>query len=447
MAFRSFRINVIARVIILCLTLLIINLTLVRHLYAASTILAAVLIIEIVMLIRYLEGTNRRLARLFESIQYSDFSASFSGETAGKSFAELNRAFNTVLDRFRELSAEKEEHYRYLQSVVRHVGIGVMVFRTDGEVELINSAAKSIFDLPALRNIDTLSDFINGLPEILREMEPGRSRVVKTAGGGNPAQLIIHASELRLKQRTLKLVTVQNIRAELEAKEMEAWQNLIRVLTHEIRNSLTPISSLASSVERMLEGAESDTVEQAEENAGDIQLALQTIKKRSEGLLRFTDAYRSLTSIRKPEFKRFRMEELLSRVEKLSSDRVEEAGIELSRSAEPQELELTADIELVEQVLINLILNGIEALEKTDKGRIDIRAFVDSHNRVVIQVEDNGRGISEDAREKIFIPFFSTRKDGSGIGLSLSRQIMRLHNGELTAESAEGGPTVLSMRF
>ena len=447
MAFRNFRVNVISRVIILCLTLLAINLTLIKHLYAASAILAALLIIEILMLIRYLEGTNRRLARLFESIQYGDFSANFGGDPAGRSFAELNRAFNTVMERFRELSAEKEEHYRYLQSVVRHVGIGVIVFRTDGEVELINSAAKSIFDLPALRNIDALSDFNPDLPEILREMEAGQSRVVKTAGGGNPAQLIVHASELRLKQRTLKLVTVQNIRAELEAKEMEAWQNLIRVLTHEIRNSLTPISSLASSVERMLEDADNDTDEEAAENAEDIQLALQTIKKRSEGLLRFTDAYRSLTSIRKPEFKRFRVEELFSRVEKLSSDRVGEAGIEFSTSVEPPELELTADIELVEQVLINLILNGIEALEGNDQGSVKISSFIDSRNRVVIQVEDNGRGISADAREKIFIPFFSTRKDGSGIGLSLSRQIMRLHNGELAAESAEGGPTVLSMRF
>jgi len=447
MVFRSFRLNVTFRVILVSLNLLALNITMARNLYFGSAILAALIIIQVIALIRYLERINRRLARLFESIQYGDFSAGFAGDTAGKSFTELSRSFNTVIDRFRELSAEKEEQRRYLQSVVRHVGMGVIVFRKDGEVEMINSAAKSIFDIPVLRNIDSLSDSSPELPDVIREIAPGESRVVKAASAGNPAQLIIHASELRLKQRTLKLLTVQNIRAELEANEMEAWQNLIRVLTHEIRNSLAPISSLASSVESMLESSGGNSSDEAEENAEDIKLALKTIRKRSEGLLRFTDAYRSLTSIKKPEYKRFRVAELLMRVRQLSSETLEGSGIRLSSSIEPEGLELTADIQLVEQVLINLVLNGVEALEGTDRGRIEIRALIDRRNRVVIQVEDNGRGISEDAGEKIFIPFFSTKKDGSGIGLSLSRQIMRLHEGELTAESAEGGPTVMSMRF
>lgn len=446
MVFRRFRINVIARVLFLCVTVLLLNLAILRHLYAASVLIALLIVYQVYSLISLLETTNRRLTRLFESIRYGDFSTGFTSGIKGASFEELNRSFTKVIERFRELNTEREENYRYLQSVVQHVGIGVIAFRTNGDVELINAAAKKLFDIPRLKNIESLSGANPELVEILHTVEPGGSRLNKITVGEDLLQVFVCATELRLRRATLKLVSIQNIKAELEAKEMEAWQNLIRILTHEIKNSLTPISSLASSVEEMLTERE-QTEKPVDDAPQDIHIALRTIKKRSEGLLRFTDAYRSLTNIKKPEFERFQVSELTERIRNLAGRQIEKAGITLHTLVDPPSLELTADPQLVEQVLINLVLNAVDAIDGKPDGRIEINAAVDGRNRITIHVIDNGRGIVEDAKEKIFIPFFSTKKDGSGIGLSISRQIMRLHKGELTAESSPGELTVFTMRF
>jgi two-component system nitrogen regulation sensor histidine kinase NtrY len=446
MVSRNFRTILIVRVLLICATIFLIYPALFRHLYAASVLIAALIVFQVYSLSHFLETTNRELVRFLESIRYSDFSAGFTTGIRGRAFDDLNRSFSEVISRFHEISAEKEEGYRYLHAVVQHVGIGMIAFRGEGEVELINAAAKKLFDIPRLRNIAGLGAVSSELVEALRTIEPGVSDLRKVTVGEDLLQVSIFATELRLRHATLKLVSFQNIGSELDAKEMEAWQNLIRVLTHEIKNSLTPIVSLTSSVEDMLSarehvrGMEDDTVL-------DIQGALQTIRRRSEGLLRFTDAYRDLTRIKKPEFQRFRVEELLERVASLAAGQLEEAAIAIRTNVEPTSLELTADPQLIEQVLINLILNAIEAVEGTPGGRIEVDASVNGRNRVMIRVIDNGRGIVGDALEKIFVPFFSTKKEGSGIGLSLSRQIMRLHRGDLTAQSTPGEQTVFTMRF
>jgi two-component system nitrogen regulation sensor histidine kinase NtrY len=446
MAFRRFRANVTIRVLLLAVTSLLIYPALARQLYAATALIGLLIALEIYSLIRYVERTNRELARFLESIRYNDFSAGFTTGTQGPGFDELNRIYSEVVQRFREINLEKEESYRYLQAVVQHVGIGMIAFSPDGEVALINAAAKKLFDIPRLGRIDDLSPVSPGLVDILKSIEPGGSELIKIIAGGDLLQIFVYATELRLRRTILKLVSFQNISPELEAKEMEAWQNLIRVLTHEIKNSLTPIASLTSSMEDMLavreraEGIDDETLQ-------DIHEALRTIKKRSEGLLRFTDAYRSLTKIKEPELQSFQVSELAARVGKLSSKQIAEAGGSLFTHIEPPDLMLHADPQLVEQVLINLLLNSIDAIEGKQGGRIEISAFVDKRNHIVIRVTDNGRGIVDEALEKIFIPFYSTKKEGSGIGLSLSRQIMRLHRGELIAESEPDVRTVFTMRF
>ena len=444
MTFRRFRTNVISRVLLLAVTSLLIYPAFARHLYAATALIGLLLVLEVYSLIHYVQRTNRELSRFLESIRYNDFSAGFTSGTKGSGFDELNRIYSEVVSRFREISLEKEESYRYLQAVVQHVGIGMIAFSPDGGVELINAAAKKLFDIPRLGKIDDLAPVSPGLVEILKSIEPGGSELVKLTVAGDLLQVFVYATELRLRRSILKLVSFQNISPELEAKEMEAWQNLIRVLTHEIKNSLTPIASLTSSMEEMLASRERvDGID--DETLQDIHVALRTIKKRSEGLLRFTDAYRSLTKIKEPMLQRFPVSELIARVEKLSAKQISEAGGTLRTEVEPPDLELHADPELVEQVLINLVLNSIDAIESG--GNIVISTYVDGRNHVLIRVTDTGRGIVEEALEKIFIPFYSTKKDGSGIGLSLSRQIMRLHHGELTVWSEPGRLTVFTMRF
>ena len=251
-----------------------------------------------------------------------------------------------------------------------------------------------------------------------------------------------------MRGQVFNLISVQNIQAELEEKEMEAWQNLVRVLTHEIMNSITPISSLASTANDILnqcDGAGEENLDS--ETRHDIREAVRTIQRRSVGLLHFVETYRKMTRIPKPVFRVFKVTDLFSRLQRLMKNELEEKGIGMSWSVEPKSLELTADPELIEQVLINLVLNSIQALEGRTAGRIKVSARLDSSGRPVIQVRDNGPGILEEVREKIFIPFFTTRRDGSGIGLSLSRQIMRLHRGTISVQSDPGVETCFNLKF
>ncbi|HEX3074901.1 MAG TPA: ATP-binding protein, partial [Ignavibacteriales bacterium] len=236
--------------------------------------------------------------------------------------------------------------------------------------------------------------------------------------------------------------SLQNIQTELEEKEMEAWQKLIRVLTHEIMNSVTPISSLASTVGDLLERGQKD-----EETIKDIKLAIDTIKRRSDGLIKFVDSYRSLTRIPKPDFQIFQIRELFHRINQLMSIEFRKAGVHFEYSVEPDSLELAADPQLIEQALINMTLNSMQSLSESDNKKIKLAAHLDDRGKTVIKVIDNGPGISEELQEKIFIPFFSTKKEGSGIGLSLSRQIMRSHGGSIRISSKPFVETVFTLKF
>jgi len=236
----------------------------------------------------------------------------------------------------------------------------------------------------------------------------------------------------------------------LEEQELEAWQKLTRVLTHEIMNSITPIASLASTIDGLIREAyaKEEIVEKSEVEAlNDIQLAVQTIQKRSQGLQHFVDAYRNLTKIPKPNFQYFPIKDLFNRVERLMHPNITEKAVQFHVRVEPQTLELTADPELIEQVLINLILNALQAVEGRDNAMILLNAQLDGRGRIIIQVNDNGQGIPEENMDKIFIPFFSTKEGGSGIGLSLSRQIMRLHRGTIGVHSEPNTQTVFTLRF
>lgn len=453
MVYKRFRLNCVLRVLLISATIyLLFYLLFQTQFYAATLIIAMLSVYQIYSLIHYVEKTNRDLARFLDAIKHSDFSQSFSGAGLGSSFDELKAAFTVVLDRFRKARAEKEEHYRYLQTVVQHVGIGLIAFRSDGDVELINTAAKRLLRIPYLRSVHALERRSETLAKILVAMKSGEKKLVQLSDEDEILQLAIYATEFRMREQNFTLVSLQNIQSELEEKEMEAWQNLIRVLTHEIMNSVTPISSLAATTNGMLEPRHFDAPESSKkmiavETIADIRTALQTIERRSEGLLHFVNAYRNLTKIQKPVFKIFSVEELCRQVQQLLQSQLDEAGIQVSRNIMPSSLQLAADPEMIEQILINLVVNAMQVLNGTSTPRIELRARIDERSRVLIQVEDNGPGILKEVQSKIFIPFFTTKKGGSGIGLSLSRQIMRLHRGSITVHSVPNVGTVFTLRF
>lgn len=452
---RNFRLAVIFRVLFLVFTIgLWLYLVSDTEYYVSMTLLAFVIIYQVIQLIRYVEGTNEKLTRFLNSIRYSDFSRSFTGQGLGSSFRELNEAFSRVIDEFKKERAEKQENYRYLQTVVQHVGIGLISFNHKGDVELINTAAKRLFNIATLRNIESLKQISEPLFRSVVGLKGGNRTLVGVTLENETLQLAIYATEFRMHDDLYKLVSFQNIHSELEEKEMEAWQNLTQVLAHEIMNSITPIASLSDTVRMLLEyKAHAKNGEYLIDNEAleDVKEALDTINNRSHGLMRFVNSYRDFTQIPEPAFEQFNVKKLLLRVKNLNRGEAETQNVEVDILTDPETLEVTGDPHLIEQVLINLTKNAFRALESTEKGQIELIGTLDDEGRTIIQVKDNGPGIKKENLQKIFIPFFSTgspaSRGGSGIGLSLSRQIMRKHRGTLTVQSDHKKGTVFTLRF
>lgn len=450
MVFKNFRLNVIGRVLLLCATFYgMIHLILKTDLFATMFVIGLVILWQIHSLIRYVEMTNRKLTMFLQSIKYSDFSQSFNLQGLGSSFKELSDSFNDVIASFQKARSEKEEQFRYLQTVVQHIGIGLLILKKNGDVDLVNSAAKRLLGLQQLKEIHQLDKIEQGVGDKILELKRGSKLVLKLNRDEQLLSFLLFVTDFIIGSEPYRLVSIQNIQSELEEKEMEAWQNLIRVLTHEIMNSVTPIVSLSGTANNLLA---SDTfkncdVSQCLEQLQDVTAAVSTIENRSRGLLEFVENYRKLTRIPKPNFSVIPAREIFKRVESLHQAQLAEKGISLFVDVQPAGLDITADNALIEQVLINLLKNAIEAVERIHSPRIVLKAFLASIGRPIIQVEDNGPGIDKDILENIFIPFFTTKSSGSGIGLSLSRQIMRLHNGSLTVQSVPFHRTAFILRF
>ncbi len=446
---KRFYLNCIVRVLLLSATIcLVVYLFFKTEFIAAAIFICLLAFYQIFALIRYVSKTNRDLTRLLQSIKYSDFSQSFTNNLKASGFEELHAAFTEVIKEFQRARLEKEEHLRFLQTIVDHVGIGLIAFNPAGEVELLNNAAKKLLKIPRLGNIRDLETVSPRLVQKLLELSPGGNDLVKLQQGDDLLQLSIYATGFVLHQQKLMLVAMQNIQNELEEEEMKSWQNLIRVLTHEIMNSITPIASLSSTAYGLLkDGRECEVPESMNETIDDVRHAVNTIEKRSKGLLTFIENYRELTRIPKPEFKLIKIKDVFERVDHLMKDQFETCSIKFNMQIDPVSLELTADPALIEQVLINLCKNALEAVNGLSRPKIKLKAGTDGLGNPVIKVIDNGKGITEEVAEKIFIPFFTTKQQGSGIGLSLSKQIIRLHKGTIGVTSTPHEKTVFKLRF
>ena len=440
--FGNFRVQVVLRVLVLAVTLGLSLQALPTLGHPAAPVLLGLFVAwQLWSLVRFVDRTNRDVARFFQAVRHADFSQTFVTGGLGSSFDELKRSFNEVLDSFRATRAEKEEQALYLQMVVQHIGVGLVAFDRQGEVSLINNAAKRLLRVNRLGNVSDLESRGAGLVQTLMTLGPRRKALLRLEEDGEVRQLACFAALFRTGQEEHRLVSLHDIQSELEEQEMEAWQRLIRVLTHEIMNSITPIASLSATAEGLLQ---QETL--AGEDVNDVRTAVHTIHRRSQGLLHFVDAYRDLTRVPAPEFQINPVSDLFERVTQLMGHQFQEAGVELVHAVDPPSLEVTADPGQVEQVLINLLRNACEAAGGRAGARVELKASMD-RGRVVIEVADNGPGIVEEAMDRIFIPFFTTRQDGSGIGLSLCRQTMRLHRGTISAKSEPEVRTVFSLRF
>ena len=381
-------------------------------------------------------------------VQFDEVTQTFKSSSANNSADKINQLLNDAVNKIKSARREQDSDLQFFKNVVQHIGIGLIAFRKDGSIQIANSAAKRLLKLNRALNISDIKEVSEPLVEAVLKLKTGGRELVPMKSGDETFQLSVYAIELTLRGEELKLISITNIQSELEEKEMEAWQNLVRVLTHEIMNSVTPISSLAEMAEQELN---THLKEQAgnlkKEQLEDMYLSLQTISKRSDGLIRFVKEFRSLTHIPKPKLSDVAVKPLLTDMALLHRKEATDKGIVVEVHVTPEQLIIAVDKNMIEQVIINLIKNAIQAFDEQSSKSIILMGAVSDKGRPIISVKDNGNGIDPEALEKIFIPFFSTKKTGSGIGLSLSKQIMRQHEGRITVHTKPGEGTEFVLRF
>ncbi|WP_412060711.1 sensor histidine kinase [Rubrivirga sp. IMCC45206] len=391
----------------------------------------------IVRLVRAAQRPARDLTRFLEGIRYDDASVRIPTGGGGALREGLAAAFADVGAAFERVRAEREEQAAYLEAVVRHVGVALVAFRDDGVVTLFNPAAGRALGVARPRSLDALAQRAPAAAQALVGLRAGSRALVRLEHDAGTQELVAYATQFSLGGRTHTLASLQDIRAELEARELDAWERLTRVLTHEITNSVAPIASLAGTARGLAD----------EGDLGAVDEALETIERRSRGLVSFVEAYRTLAGVPQPTPRVVPAADLAGRVATLFRTTAAERGVAVSVAVEPARLEMVVDPDLVEQALVNVVLNAIEATGAAGGGTVAIRVSTGPGGRPIVAVADDGPGIESDVLERVAVPFFSTKPGGSGIGLALARRVVRLHGGELAVVSEPGGGATVELRF
>jgi len=404
--------------------------------------------VGVASLFRYVEKYRRELFNFLSAIRQGDFSNTFSGHTARFRVDDLKYAYSEITKVFHQLSSERESQYLFLQTIVEHVQVALIVVDEKDEVLIFNRSFTELTGKKFIKNLGSLRNVDEQFYETIAALRPGQKSLAKLLSR-ELYNLSVQCSGITVKDSRYRIISFQDIRNELEEKELDSWQKLIRVLTHEIMNSAIPISTLTSVIRQMMEdknGQPLPVAQLGQEAANDVVESLKTIENRSKGLVRFVEAYRSLTNIQPPKFEKVKAVALLAEVEKLFATELESRQVELKVSVQPEDLFLTVDKDLFGQVLINLVKNALEAVSGQPEARITLKAVQES-DQITLTVTDNGPGIPAEVLDNIFVPFYTTKKHGSGIGLSLSRQIVRLHKGTLMVTTEPGKGTSFVVRL
>jgi two-component system, NtrC family, nitrogen regulation sensor histidine kinase NtrY len=408
-------------------------------------------VIQAVVLFYFIERSQKDIVNFLGFIQYDDFSVTYPIKNHSGMTKKLYEEYNRVILKFRALRTEKESNLHFFRSILQHNNIGILAFNHSGEIKLINTSALRLLELNRLDNINKL-EILN--PEIyssILALKPRQKLVLKVAKVPEPISISISANEIIVNGEEIKSISLQNIQSELEEKEMEAWQNMIKVMTHEIMNSLTPITSLASTISDEMStwhNIENSTNAIPVSETKDMYLAVSTIKKRSEGLLHFVEDFRNLSQIPKPKPELFPLKSFFEHLLVLMKKDFEKHSISVFLNLVPDTIKLMADASLMEPLIINLFKNTIESFVDIEHEKtLTISALYNSESKIEIWIEDNGIGIIPEVLEKIFIPFFTTKKTGSGIGLSVCKQIMRSHAGVIIVNSEYKKGTTVKLIF
>jgi nitrogen fixation/metabolism regulation signal transduction histidine kinase len=450
MVYKYFRIKVTLRILIIGIMMFFLVFALYRDKWYLTSAATLVLIFGLMSeLIYFVEKYNRTFNKLLLSIKHKDFAKSFiSGEEDNIS-PEQKNAFNEIINAFQNVRIEKESHYEYLQALIEHMTVGIICLEGQDTVYLVNTAAKNILNINLLNKIDTIKRVDIDLYKTLKEIKTSERKIIKTTIKNEMVQLLVWCTELKIRNKPLKIISFQNIKNELDQQELESWQKLIRILNHEIMNTVTPISSLSAEINDMLKDEKGDKrnlTEIAKDDMEDIYSGLKTIERRSKGLLKFVKTYKNIARLPKPNFEQLKVEDLFKTIFTLLEPELKKEKIKFTPAINETDMLVYADREMMEQVLINLVLNAKDAVKEAENPSIELKAFT-FNDKVNIEVIDNGCGIEKEHADNIFVPFFTTKKNGSGIGLSLSRQIMILHGGAINIKSGEEKGTVVELRF
>lgn len=383
----------------------------------------------------------------FESVKYRDFSRRFVEELGPKDIRQLHRGFNEVNRVVREINAKKEVQYLYLQKILEMVDIGIIAYNLEnGLVLWANDSIKNTLDLPSFKNISFVEKRKPALFEEVFETYHSEATSVNITVKNEKLKVLISDTVFKIDEELYKLIVLQNIDETLNQNESEAWKKLLSVMTHEIMNSIAPISSLADTLQHQIrlsiENSSNHTLD-----IEDLEAGISSIKKRSEGLMKFAKTYRSLNKITHLNLEKVYVQELFQNIQQLMQPSLQDKHVEIHFLQDLPEMEIEIDSYLIEQVLINLILNAIDACQQAAEPKIIVSAKKDQDLNTYLRVMDNGSGIPTEIMDNIFVPFFTTKKNGSGIGLSLCKQIMMLHKGKIQINSEVERGTVVTLVF
>ncbi|NVJ99853.1 MAG: PAS domain-containing protein [Alphaproteobacteria bacterium] len=450
MGFKKFSLLLAGRLFVIMGALVLLTYLITTPGYYAATLLAFLITCGLTYeVIRFVSKTNAEVSRFLEAARYADFSQRFNLHGLGAGFGELGDTFSDILQRFQSVRAGQEEELRHLKALVEHVPVPLLSLHGDGAITLWNNAARRLFGSAHVTRLADLTQFGDAFAKDLEQVHPGKRHLTAFRIDGTEQQLAVAATQIIISGKAEKLVSLQDIQSELDLAQLQAWQDLVRVLTHEIMNSITPVASLAKTAVDLVDDAAGKVTENPEvvDELKDVKDAVNTVARRSDSLMQFVSSYRRLTRLPPPEKSLIRLDSLFKDVCSLSTQKWEEKGLRLVTHIEPSELDVTADRDMIEQVLINMLRNAEQALGEADGATVWLSARLNKRGRVVIEMADNGPGIPAEIARKIFVPFFTTKREGSGVGLALTRQVMIAHGGSVTLNEREGGGAKFSLTF
>ena len=443
--FQTFTAVITLRVILMASSLLLCFILLFQFslpIYAVFVFL--VFIIQTVELIRYFSRLEVEMKQFTAAVHYRDFTQSYSIKRSPVLLKELRIAFNEVNMSFQQLNAEKEIQYQHLKMILEMIDTGILSYDQDGEIQWMNESFRKLLALPALKHLSGLFTRNPDLKTLLDESTTGNKRLIKLQTGGSVLTVLTSVAKFKINGKINYLLAVKNINEAVEETETLAWQKLLRVLTHEIMNSVAPITSLAETLKQRIDTLD---VLPSTEVLADMSLSIEVIRSRSQGLMKFADTYRSISRITQPSLSVVLIADLFKQIERLMNFDFEQQQVQFNFSLRESNLTLTIDVSLIEQVILNLIINAIDATRHLHEKKIRMQGYLTEQGKVVIEIADNGTGIPVEILDTIFVPFFTTKKDGSGIGLSLSKQIMQLHKGTILVESEKSKGSIFKLVF